>query len=419
MLPTTSIVINGVGIHEFKNGYDHWFFRKCDRSIKPSEVDEGVSTDQFIGFRTTAATIRRRMTDAGYKIESCEHYFEQSKNLFISFLEHEIERKLDEHVDQLVGTGGNRNARHYARFYQHYLSVIRDSSLADWIAAFPEAGRLSIGVILKISEEPEFCNISDNPLVNAMLSYVPVNRQERLIGQFNFPGSDWQQFAVAFLASCSDDAICELNIARLINDADIKSFQEYDELLRRETELHCSCRQSVQEIKSLSDSQPGNTSLQRMCYASLITVMEAYLGDILKREIFSRPAVKKCFVKNYEPFKKQKLTFAEIYEKLSDFDAEIKDALDGLSLHKIETAKIIFSNTLKATFPDDQLAFLGAAVQRRHDIVHRNGRDTNGELIPIIHNDVTELALQVELFTRAIDKQILDGLKKDIDAELD
>lgn len=145
--------------------------------------------------------------------------------------------------------------------------------------------------------------------------------------------------------------------------------------------------------------------------------MEAYLGDILQREIFIRPAVKMRFVSSYEPFKKMKFSLAEIYTKLSLIDAEIKDALDGLSLHKINTAKNIFSSTLLTEFPESSLPFLGAAVKHRHDIVHRNGKDTEGELLPIGHNDVTELVRQVELFTRAIDAQILDGMQQDIDAE--
>jgi len=49
--------------------------------------------------------------------------------------------------------------------------------------------------------------------------------------------------------------------------------------------------------------------------------------------------------------------------------------------------------------------------------VHRNGKDMEGELLPIGRNDVTEQARQVELFTRAIDSQIFDGMQQDIDAE--
>ena len=60
---------------------------------------------------------------------------------------------------------------------------------------------------------------------------------------------------------------------------------------------------------------------------------------------------------------------------------------------------------------------MGAAVQRRHDIVHRNGRDTDGEPVLIEHEDVAELARQILAFTRAVDAQILDGLLHEHEAD--
>lgn len=419
MSPPTSIVINGVEVYEFNNRYDRWFFRKSDRSIESSGRDEGLSTLKFTGFRTNAATIRRRMAHAGYDTESCQHYFEHHKSKLISFLQTMIGRKADQHIDRLFGNGENRNARSQKRFYERYLNAVMDTSLADWIAAFPEAVAMSNMATIHDSDEPTWFELSETPLVNAMLSNVPVGRHENLTGIFNFPGPDWQQFTVAFLASCTDDAVCELNIERLITEADIKSFQEYNELLRQQTELHIGCRFSVNEIRRLSASQPENTSLQRMCYSSLITAMEAYLGDILRREIFSRSTVKQKFVKSYEPFQKQKFTFSDIYEKLAKMDGEIKDALDGLSLHKIDAAKSIFSNTLNITFPDASVASLGAAVKCRHDIVHRNGKDKDGESINILHADVKDLAREVLKFTREIDKQVLYDIQQEINLEQD
>jgi hypothetical protein len=212
-----------------------------------------------------------------------------------------------------------------------------------------------------------------------MLSYVPTYRDYPATGIFNFPGPNWDQFAVAFMASCSDDAVYELNVTELILDDDDEDFRDLEEFMDDEMEPHWSCRASVHELKPLSDSQHDNPSLQRMCYASIITAMEAYLGDILRHEIFSRPAVKERFMASYEPFKKQKLNLSELYTKLLDIDAGIKDALDGLSLHKIETAMNIFSSTLLTEFPAASIPFSGAAVKRHHDIVHRNGKDTEGE----------------------------------------
>lgn len=415
-----AIVIGGVEVHEFTDHYDRWFFRKSDRVIEclPHDVDDRTS-GTFIGFRATAATIRRRMELAGFDLPACERYFIHHRNELIGFLQKQIDM-LDKALDGYrLSEGGNSRGARNLDTYLRFVSSVRNTSLEDWISAFPETVMRHNTVTGDFFNGAWWCDGSKDPLVNAMLSFVPTYSNYPSTGVFNFPGPDWNQFTVAFLASCPDDAICELNVAEMMSDDDDKDFRDLEELMEEETEPHWGCRASVREIQELSDLQPDNPSLQRMCYASIITAMEAYLGDILKREIFSRPAVKQLFVASYEPFKKQRLNLSDLYAKLSVIDAEIKDALDGLSLHKIETAKNIFSSTLLTEFPESSLPFLGAAVKRRHDIVHRNGKDTEGELLPIGHNDVTELARQVQLFTRAIDMQILDGMQQDIDAERD
>lgn len=414
------IVIGGLEVHEFTDHYDRWFFRKSDRVIECGPYNENDrTTGIFIGFRATVGTIRRRMTLAGFDLPACERYFTHHLNELIGFLQKQIDM-LDNLLDGFrTSEAGDSRVARSLDVYLRFISAVKDTSLNDWISAFPETAMLRNTVRGDFLDGPWWCGVSKNPLVNAMLSFVPTYRNYPSTGVFNFPGPHWNEFTVAFLASCPDDATCELNVADMMEDDDGKDFRDVEELMDEETEPHRGCRKSVKEILALSETQPDNPSLQRMCYASIITAMEAYLGDILKREIFSRPAVKQLFVASYEPFRKQKLLLSDLYTKLTVIDAEIKDALDGLSLHKIETAKNIFSSTLLTEFPESSLPFLGAAVKRRHDIVHRNGKDTEGELLPIGHNDVTELGRQVELFTRSIDAQILDGMRQDIDAERD
>lgn len=415
----TGIVIAGLEVHEFTIRYDRWFFRKRDRIVEAQPGNAANIVNLFVGFRATAAIIRERMALAGYDLATCERYFDLSLNRMLDTIQTEIVR-LNDQVDEFVVAGtGNRRAKFHLRVYDRFVSVVRDTYLSDWIAAFPEALELQDTAKEHYSDGPWWCDLSENPLVNAMLSYVPIYSNYPLTGIFNFPGNDWEQFVVAFLASCPDDVLCELDVTQLMNEDDEDNFEDVGEISEKETWPHKGCRASIRDIQDLSSSQPENYSLQRMCYASIITAMEAYLGDILRREIFARPAVKRRFVESYDQFEEKKFTISELYKKLSGIDTQIKKALDLVSLHKIEMAKNIFSSTLLTKFPDTSMPILGAAVKRRHDIVHRNGKDTEGELVSIGHSEVTELACEVLAFTREIDGQILKGMQKDIDEEGD
>ncbi|MGV6482064.1 HEPN/Toprim-associated domain-containing protein [Pantoea agglomerans] len=415
MYGEAEVTVDGFTVGSTHDLTNNFFFKKSDRVREGCHRSENGSLppSAFIGYRASAASIRRRMTLAGYDISQCEAHFEENLNYIISTIEEQYPPETGYSPDPSLQSWRPYDVHHL------FINAIRGTSLSDWLEALPRAAKLHK------PEPDDFLNrsvwnpISDVPLVNAMLSDLFFYTDSRRMGRFNIPGYHSDLFQFAYLTHCADDAVCELNIIPLIDAGHEEDFHDLEEIQRQETQPHCFSRLSIEEIKRLSDTQSDNPSLQRMCYSSIITAMEAYLGDILKREIFSRPAVKQLFVASYEPFRKQKILLSDLYAKLSVIDAEIKDALDGLSLHKIETAKNIFSSTLLTEFPESLLPFLGAAVKRRHDIVHRNGKDTEGELLPIWHTDVTELARQVGLFIQAIDAQILDGMQLDIDAERD
>lgn len=408
------IEIDGLSVEDYQNHHSTWFFKPGDRVRENLEGHENgrLPDDAFIGFRASAASIRRRMMLAGYDLQSCERHFNENLRSVIEATEWVLQNDDDRRHADSEGESVKGDA------HRLFLDAISKTSLQQWLTALPEAITLNKTVCQAgvFSGLPVWRELSENPLVNAMLSDIPLYTEYSHSNLFNFPCSDSHFFQLALLTCCHDDAVCELNIAPLIQSGYEDDFRDLDEIQRQETYPHSFSRQSLEEIVFLSASQADNPSLQRMCYASIITSMEAYLGDILRREIFSRPAVKERFVAGYEPYKTQKFKLSDLYTKLSGIDADIKEVLDSLSLHKIETARSIFASTLLTEFPSSQLPFICAAVKLRHHIVHRNGRDEDGSLLSFDRETVSRLAQEVLAFTRAVDAQILDGLV--IDDEL-
>lgn len=415
MYGEAEVTVDGFTVGSTHDLTNNFFFKKSDRVREGCHRSENGSLPQsaFIGYRASAASIRRRMTLAGYDISQCEAHFEENLNYIISTIEEQYPPETSYSPDPSLQSWRPYDVHHL------FINAIRGTSLSDWLEALPRAAKLH-------NPEPDdFLNrsvwnpISDVPLVNAMLSDLFFYTDFRRMGRFNIPGYHSDLFQFAYLTHCADDAVCELNIIPLIDAGHEEDFHDLEEIQRQETQPHCFSRLSIEEIKRLSDTQSDNPSLQRMCYSSIITAMEAYLGDILRREIFSRPAVKERFVSSYPAFNDRKFKLSEIFTRLEKIDAEITSVLDELSLHKIDTAKNIFSSTLLTEFPAEFIPFLGAAVKYRHDIVHRNGRDTAGNLLSIDQEAVEELAKKVLAFTRAVDAQVLDGLLDEHEADKD
>ncbi|WP_455853804.1 HEPN/Toprim-associated domain-containing protein [Pantoea endophytica] len=406
------VEIDGLNVEAYQNHHSTWFFKRSDR------VREGCTPDEhgrlpctaFIGFRASVATIRRRMSLAGFDLEACEQHFNENLPIVV-----EAAKCNFRHFQDEPGAFSPVSLR-LQDAYRMFTDAIKETSLQDWLDVLPEALKVSKSIKHSFSQTANWRNVSAIPLVNAMLSDIPLYTEYSHTDQFNFPCIQPTYFQIAWLAGCPDDAVCELNIAPLIHSGWEEDFQDLDEIQRHETKPHSFCRQSIEETVALSSTQSENLHLQRMCYSSIITAMEAYFGDILRREIFERPAVKERFVASYKAFDERKLKLSDIFTRLRKIDSEISTVLDELSLHKIETAKNIFASTLLTEFPPESIPYLGAAVKLRHDIVHRNGRDTKGSVIGVGQKAVDELARQVLSFTQAVDRQIIDGLLREHEA---
>ncbi|WP_105680127.1 HEPN/Toprim-associated domain-containing protein [Cronobacter dublinensis] len=412
------IEINGFEVESFQNHHNIWFFRNNDRirTVPPhynGEDTQGV----FIGYRASAATIRRRMTLAGYDMHACVSHFCEYLDKVISSAQAMI-NLLQDSFDR-NGALGKLNERSAEEIvvYQKFINAIENSKLEDWILLFPQAiKRMSDeGRLYDPFNDAQWYKNSDDPLLCAMLSDVPLFSEYSNTGFFNFPGNDPNIFIMAFLSSCQDDAICELNIAELIWSGYEEDFGDLEEIQKGTTVPFRNFRQSVNEFQQISTLKPDDQVLQRMCFSSIITAMEAYIGDIMKREVLHNEAIKRRFVEKSGIFNEQKLRIEAVYNFLDGLDKRITKELDDTSFHNIQTARKMLTEVLLIEFPNDLVPKLNRAVIKRHDIVHRNGKSTNGQTIHVTSEHVIDLLELVVQCIENIDQQVLDALAKDND----
>lgn len=59
------------------------------------------------------------------------------------------------------------------------------------------------------------------------------------------------------------------------------------------------------------------------------------------------------------------------------------------------------------------MADIKSAIEKRHDIVHRNGKTVQGTTVNVAMEDVEKLIELVDSTVKHIDKQIKDGLLDD------
>ena len=141
--------------------------------------------------------------------------------------------------------------------------------------------------------------------------------------------------------------------------------------------------------------------LYREQYSATISILENFLYCMVLRElVFDRDKL----LENIRTFKyvKDKLEIADhIYKDDNELFLIITDKAQHIVYHtfiEVEVLyKIIFRKDIRPI-----LMGIKPTMKKRHNIVHRNGRELNGEITPISKLEVENLIGEVEKITQSI-----------------
>lgn len=143
----------------------------------------------------------------------------------------------------------------------------------------------------------------------------------------------------------------------------------------------------LDEIDTLSTST--KEYLYRQLYAGAITSMEAFLSSTLLKAVLNTQESKRKFVEKYLPYREEQISFSNIFEQMDKIDTTIQETLRGLMYHNLGKIKPIYKDVLDVDL--GEIGDIMKAVQIRHDIVHRSGKDKDGNVHRIEKEDVIKI----------------------------
>ncbi len=293
------------------------------------------------------------------------------------------------------------------------LPVLENSTLEDWLARLKKIATENLDATTFGEKRT---NYSDQ-LLNYMLSGADgfIFSDEPGMGGFGFPCSTENMYAVALIEVMPNEKFFVLDATNMVDSGWTEDFDDLTEYHSDSTHFFKDFTDSLDSTKALANLAPDNPALMRLLYANVITVMEAYLSDTLKKQVMKRNAVLRRFVQSHDAFKNSKKEpISEIFNTYDKILKLANDAIDEISFHNVVTAKTLYENVLSVNFPKD-VAWLMKATTNRHDIVHRNGRTLKNDVLNIASADIDELVTKVLALVKEIDAQVKDGLLDNID----
>ena len=202
------------------------------------------------------------------------------------------------------------------------------------------------------------------------------------------------------------------DILEIIENAD-----EYDEYIDDQIDAILSTfefinvfNKEIDNLKSLNNSNLGNADLQRtlqkLIFSGTITCLEDYLSTTLIKEIFDNDDNFKNFVRTFKDIRNRKFTLNELYEKLEQIKDIVKKELVDVIYHDLPKVQGMYKDTLGVEFPE--FGELIKIIKTRHDMVHRNGKNKEGEEIVISNQTVLTAINEVENFVNELERRIME-----------
>ncbi len=137
----------------------------------------------------------------------------------------------------------------------------------------------------------------------------------------------------------------------------------------------------------------GMCVVNRMIFAQQISALEAYLGDTLINGALDDEAVQRLLVNDAE-LAKLKYTLAEVLANPELVKTAVKSYLKSIIYHKLPKVravyKIVYEVDLFAMMNDGDKEAIIKAIEYRHDCVHRNGRDNDGNLLEVFTKEYVQ-----------------------------
>ncbi|CDZ30746.1 Hypothetical protein NGAL_HAMBI490_56160 [Neorhizobium galegae bv. officinalis] len=177
-------------------------------------------------------------------------------------------------------------------------------------------------------------------------------------------------------------------------------------------------RENVDDISRISSSNSRN----RMLFITLYSIVEAYFSDAIVGAAQYDTNLQRKMLK-HKSLKDKQLSLETVLDNPTIVQDMVKTALQALSFHDLSLVNWISEQAFqKSILPkdSDDRKLIMMSVPKRHDCVHRNGRDKEGNQIEFIEREyLKKVATIFEGMAEALEDAIRDVKAKEFSEDLD
>ena len=194
--------------------------------------------------------------------------------------------------------------------------------------------------------------------------------------------------------------------------APVPSDEDYDSslftVIESNTKPLATLRQAIAVVEALLEENIDphlGDALRRLLYANCITILETYLSDTFINVVLREHTLLQKLLDSSPDLSKQQVPLKDVIRQAEGIKETVKRHLLDVVWHNLAKVQAMYRETLGVEF-GDTIADVARSIPRRHDIVHRNGRDKDGNDVAVSAGEVRALVNAVRAMAIAIDARL-------------
>lgn len=171
-------------------------------------------------------------------------------------------------------------------------------------------------------------------------------------------------------------------------------------------EVYLRAQDDIREVDLKSVDLSGSRNvLLRMIYLQYVVMLESYLSDRLINVVLDDEKKLKKFVGDIPALRDQDFKFILAASNPDFVQRTVLNHLQKTSFHDLAKVDKFYRSALNVSLFKDEKnrAEMIEIIQKRHNIVHRNGRDEHGVLIALTVLDVQRVRGLVDEMVRRVE----------------
>jgi len=183
--------------------------------------------------------------------------------------------------------------------------------------------------------------------------------------------------------------------------------EQYDAIISNK-HFYLSFQTELSNIRKLNELKIDDAELlkilKRQLYIAGIGTLETFLSETFVNLTDENEECFKRFLKTYPEFQKRKVTLDNILDAHESIKNTAHKIMLDVIYHNLDKVQKMYESTFRIEFPD--IEELAECVGVRHDLVHRNGKNKNGDTVEITKEMIQELLVKINQFVQDISDEL-------------